>query len=85
MKIKTSKFEPVRLYMYSNTWPVYGFGFTYLGYPWNLKHRSVRSDQSVNILTLKISICIACMCVCVHPGPTHELRLSVNQLHCATL
>ena len=59
-KIKTSKFLPVcvriRKYMdisFIHSWPVYGCGFTYRGYPWKLKCENVQSDQSVQIFTLK--------------------------------
>jgi len=40
---------------YAITWPVYGCGFTYLGYPQKLKCENVRSDQSTKISLSKIS------------------------------
>ena len=40
-------------YAYTNAWPVYECGFTYLGYPRKLKRENVESDQSTKIFTLE--------------------------------
>ena len=38
---------------YTNTWSIYGCGFTYLSYPRELKCKNFQSDQSAKIFTLE--------------------------------